>query len=42
MCESSHIPNEETQKILEELERGENLVGPFSSVEELIEELEKD
>lgn len=36
------IPNEETAAALEETEQGVNLTGPFSTVEELMEDLNAD
>lgn len=38
----SEVPNEETQAILNDVNNGENLVGPFSSVSELMEDLNAD
>lgn len=34
------IPNEETRAVLEDVKQGENLVGSFSSVKELMEDLD--
>ena len=39
-CKYPHIPNEETRKVLKEVERGENLVD-FESVEDFFKSLEK-
>ncbi len=36
---NTNTPNEETQKVLNDIENGENLAGPFSSVRELMEDL---
>ncbi len=36
---NTNTPNEETQKVLNDIENGENLAGPFSSVQELMEDL---
>ncbi|MCI7768571.1 MAG: hypothetical protein MSJ26_11415 [Oscillospiraceae bacterium] len=35
-------PNAETQAVLNDVNNGENLVGPFSSVSELMEDLNAD
>ncbi len=35
----SQVPNAETLKAMEEVEQGKNMVGPFHSVAELMEEL---
>ena len=35
-------PNAETQAVLNDVHNGENLVGPFSSVSELMEDLNAD
>ena len=34
------IPNEETRAVLEDVKQGKNLVGSFSSVKELMEDLD--
>lgn len=36
------IPNVETRKAIEDVKQGRNIVGTFSSVEEMMEELLKD
>lgn len=38
-CPRDHTPNEETIKAMEEAERGENLIGPFKTVEEAMKYL---
>ncbi len=39
---NANTPNEETQKVLNDIESGENLAGPFSNVRELMEDLNAD
>lgn len=39
---SAEIPNAETLTAMAEVEKGENLVGPFNSVKELMESLNAD
>lgn len=36
---SREIPNEETRAAIEDVENGKNLIGPFTSVDELMEDL---
>lgn len=36
------IPNEETRKAMEDIKLGKNLIGSFSSVDGMMEELLKD
>lgn len=38
--EESYYPNEITIKTIEEAERGENIFGPFNTVEEVMEALD--
>ena len=38
---SSHIPNAETRKAIEDADAGRNMHGPFNSVEEMFAELDK-
>lgn len=36
---SREIPNKETRAALEDVENGRNLIGPFTSVDELMDDL---
>ena len=36
----AEIPNEETRSVLDDLKQGKNMVAPFSSVKELMEDLD--
>lgn len=38
----TRLPNAETLEAMQNVLRGENLVGPFHSVDELFEDLERD
>jgi len=39
---NTNTPNEETQKVLNDIENGENLSRTFTSVQELMEDLNAD
>lgn len=41
-AEKQELYNEETRRVLDEVMRGEGLIRPFSSVEELLAELNAD
>lgn len=38
----AEVPNEETRAVLDDVMQGRNMVGPFSSVKELMEDLDAD
>jgi hypothetical protein len=42
ICTESHEPNEETEAVLRDCEAGRNLLGPYHSIEEMLDDFEID
>lgn len=40
--EMADVPNKESKAVIDDVNNGKNLVGPFSSVKELMEDLNAD